>query len=56
MTIAGEKVPVEAGTFIHLPPWCEHGIENTGDASMEVLNLYVATEPINQSEKRCFGD
>ena len=44
MTLAGEKVPVEAGTFIHLPPWCEHGIENTGDESMEVL---ICTSPPN---------
>ena len=37
MTLAGKKVPVKAGTFIHLPPWCEHGIENTGTESLEVL-------------------
>ena len=31
MTLAEEKVEVKAGTFIHLPPWCLHGIENTGN-------------------------
>jgi mannose-6-phosphate isomerase-like protein (cupin superfamily) len=44
MTLAGEKVPVEAGTFIHLPPWCEHGIENTGDETLEIL---ICTSPPN---------
>lgn len=44
MTLAGEKVPVRAGTFIHLPPWCEHGIENTGDETLEIL---ICTSPPN---------
>ena len=44
MTLAGEKVDVEEGTFIHLPPWCEHGIENTGNETMEVL---ICTSPPN---------
>ena len=44
MTIAEEKVAVKAGTFIHLPPWCEHGIENTGDETLEVL---ICTSPPN---------
>ncbi len=44
MTLAGEKVEVEAGTFIHLPPWCEHGIENTSDETMEIL---ICTSPPN---------
>lgn len=44
MTLAGKKVPVQAGTFIHLPAWCEHGIENTGDESLEVL---ICTSPPN---------
>jgi mannose-6-phosphate isomerase-like protein (cupin superfamily) len=44
MTLAGEKVEVEAGTFIHLPPWCEHGIENTGDETLEIL---ICTSPPN---------
>ena len=44
MTLADEKVEVEAGTFIHLPPWCEHGIENTGDETLEIL---ICTSPPN---------
>ena len=44
MTLAGKPTPVSAGTFIHLPPWCEHGIENTGDESLEVL---ICTSPPN---------
>lgn len=44
MTLAGKRVPVKAGTFIHLPPWCEHGIENTGIESLEVL---ICTSPPN---------
>lgn len=44
MTLAGEKVEVRAGTFIHLPPWCEHGIENTGDETLEIL---ICTSPPN---------
>ena len=44
MTLAGRPVPVQAGTFIHLPPWCEHGIENTGDETLEIL---ICTSPPN---------
>ena len=44
MTLAGKKVEVSAGTFIHLPPWCEHGIENTGDETLEIL---ICTSPPN---------
>lgn len=42
MTLASEKVQVRAGTFVHLPPWCEHGIENTGDETIEIL---ICTSP-----------
>jgi mannose-6-phosphate isomerase-like protein (cupin superfamily) len=44
MTIAGKQVPVRAGTFIHLPPWCEHGVENTGNETLEIL---ICTSPPN---------
>ena len=44
MTLAGEEVAVKAGMFIHLPPWCEHGIENTGNETIEVL---ICTSPPN---------
>ena len=44
MTLAGEEVAVKAGMFIHLPPWFEHGIENTGNETMEVL---ICTSPPN---------
>lgn len=44
MTLAGNPVEVRAGTFIHLPPWCEHGIENTGSETLEIL---ICTSPPN---------
>src|SRR5437016_4385677 len=44
MTLAGERIEVKAGTFVHLPPWCEHGVENTGDETMEIL---ICTGPPN---------
>ena len=44
MTLAGEEVKVQAGMFIHLPSWCEHGLENTGDETMEIL---LCTAPPN---------
>ena len=44
MTLAGKKTPVAPGTFVHLPPWCEHGIENTGTETLEVL---ICTSPAN---------
>ena len=37
MTLASKKVKVRAGMFIHLPPWCEHGTENTGDEMLEIM-------------------
>ena len=45
MTFAqGQQRTVKEGDFVHLPPWCEHGIENTGNLTMEVL---VCTAPPN---------
>ena len=44
MTLNGERREVSAGTFIHLPPWCEHGVENTGDETLEIL---ICTSPPN---------
>ena len=44
MMLAGKQVEVRAGMFIHLPPWCEHGIENTGKEAMEIL---ISTAPPN---------
>jgi mannose-6-phosphate isomerase-like protein (cupin superfamily) len=44
MTLAGKKVEVREGTFIHLPSWCEHGVENTGDVALEIL---ICTSPPN---------
>ena len=44
MTLAGKKVEVRAGMFIHLPPWCEHGVKNTGDETLEIM---ICTAPPN---------
>ncbi len=44
MTFANFKRDVKKGDFIYLPPWCEHGIENTGTQSLVVL---IATSPPN---------
>ncbi len=44
MTLAGEEVKVRPGMFIHLPAWCEHGVENTGDEMLEIL---ISTAPPN---------
>ena len=44
MTLASKKVKVRVGMFIHLPPWCEHGVENTGD---EMLEIMICTAPPN---------
>lgn len=35
---------VGAGDFVFLPPWCEHGLENTG---RDVLVALLATSPPN---------
>jgi mannose-6-phosphate isomerase-like protein (cupin superfamily) len=45
MTFAnGRRQEVEKGQFVYLPPWCEHGIENTGNETLVVL---IATSPPN---------
>jgi mannose-6-phosphate isomerase-like protein (cupin superfamily) len=45
MTFAeGQQRAVKEGDFVHLPPWCEHGIENTGRVTLEVL---ICTAPPN---------
>ncbi|MFV1966749.1 MAG: cupin domain-containing protein [Pirellulaceae bacterium] len=44
MTFASSQRDVEKGDFVYLPPWCEHGIENTGTETLVVL---IATSPPN---------
>ncbi len=44
MTFARYQREVHKGDFIYLPPWCEHGIENTGTETLVVL---IATAPPN---------
>src|SRR5690606_38599792 len=33
----GGDVEVGPGTFIYMPPWCDHGIRNTGTEMLTVL-------------------
>jgi mannose-6-phosphate isomerase-like protein (cupin superfamily) len=40
----GWRQPVQKGDFVYLPPWCEHGIENTGT---ETLVALICTAPPN---------
>src|SRR3954470_17256238 len=44
MRFANFEREVSKGDFVYLPPWCEHGIENTGTESLVVL---IATSPPN---------
>lgn len=44
MTFAQFERNVKKGDFVYLPPWCVHGIENTGNETLVVL---IATSPPN---------
>ena len=44
MTFADSQRQVSKGDFIYLPPWCEHGVENTG---RETLVILICTSPPN---------
>ena len=44
MTFARFQRDVSQGDFVYLPPWCVHGIENTGTEPLVVL---IATSPPN---------
>lgn len=44
MTFARSEREVQKGDFVYLPPWCVHGIENTGTETLVVL---IATSPPN---------
>lgn len=44
MTFARYQREVKKGDFVYLPPWCVHGIENTGDETVVVL---ICTSPPN---------
>ncbi len=44
MAFANFKREVKKGDFVYLPPWCLHGIENTGNENLVVL---IATSPPN---------
>lgn len=44
MTFSNYQRDVKKGDFVYLPPWCVHGVENTGN---ETLVIMVATSPPN---------
>jgi mannose-6-phosphate isomerase-like protein (cupin superfamily) len=44
MSFSNFQRDVAKGDFVHLPPWCEHGVENTGK---ETLVILIATSPPN---------
>ena len=44
MTFANYTREVKKGDFVYLPPWCLHGVENTGT---ETLVIMVVTSPPN---------
>ena len=44
MTFANFQREIQKGDFVYLPPWCLHGIENTGTETLVVL---IATSPPN---------
>ncbi len=44
MTFARYNREVKKGDFVYLPPWCVHGIENTGNECLVVL---ICTSPPN---------
>lgn len=44
MTFANGQRQVRKGDFVYLPPWCVHGIENTG---REPLLVLICTSPPN---------
>jgi len=44
MTFSNYQREVKKGDFVYLPPWCVHGVENTGN---ETLVLMVVTSPPN---------
>jgi mannose-6-phosphate isomerase-like protein (cupin superfamily) len=44
MTFARDQRDVKKGDFVYLPPWCVHGIENTGTETLVVL---ICTSPPN---------
>ncbi|TFG89369.1 MAG: cupin domain-containing protein [Hyphomicrobiales bacterium] len=44
MTFANGQRKVAKGDFVYLPPWCIHGIENTG---REPLLVLICTSPPN---------
>lgn len=44
MTFAHQTRKVTKGDFVYLPPWCIHGIENTGKETLVVL---ICTSPPN---------
>ncbi|HAA76863.1 TPA: hypothetical protein DCE37_17275 [Candidatus Latescibacteria bacterium] len=44
MTFERSKRKIKKGDFVYLPPWCVHGIENTGSNTLVVL---ICTSPPN---------
>ncbi len=38
--IAGQEVPLEPGTCLHLPPYTRHCLENSGSTDMKVLGVF----------------
>lgn len=38
--IDGSETPLAAGSCLHLPPYVEHSLENTGETAMRVLGVF----------------
>jgi mannose-6-phosphate isomerase-like protein (cupin superfamily) len=38
--VHGQAHPIETGSCMHLPPFVEHTLENTGDSPMRVLGVF----------------
>ena len=54
MSVADERRAVEAGDLIHVPSHTEHGIENTGEETLEYVSA--ATPAFPAAEVREFYD
>jgi mannose-6-phosphate isomerase-like protein (cupin superfamily) len=50
--IAGEQVPLQAGSCFYLPPGCVHCIENTGPGVMRIMGVF---HPAGSPKQRSYG-
>lgn len=51
MTVDGDEQGVGEGDLVHVPPYAEHGIRNTGNGTLEYISAATPAFPMDEVEE-----